>query len=145
MIRVKKVETDSELQEAFKVREVVFVDEQECPFDEEFDGFDEESTHFIAYSNGVPVGTNRYRRTDKGIKLERFAVLKEFRGAGVGKRLVQTTLGHIDKQKYQKDTLLYLHAQIQAMPLYARHGFEKVGEKFQEVGIDHYEMRKLTT
>lgn len=145
MIRVKKVETDSELQEAFKVREVVFVEEQECPVEEEFDGFDEESTHFVAYVKGEPIGTSRYRRTAKGIKLERFAVLEKQRGSGVGKRLVQTTLSHIEKQGFDKGTLLYLHAQIQAMPLYSRHGFEKVGEMFQEVGIDHYEMRKLTS
>lgn len=145
MIRVKKVETDSELQEAFKVREVVFINEQECPVEEEFDGLDKESIHFIAYSDDVAVGTSRYRKTVKGIKLERFAVLKEFRGDGVGKRLVQTTLGHIDSQQYPANTLLYLHAQVQAMPLYSRHGFEKVGEKFDEVGIDHYEMRKLTS
>ena len=93
----------------------------------------------------MAVGTSRYRKTVKGIKLERFAVLKEFRGDGVGKRLVQTTLGHIDSQQYPANTLLYLHAQVQAMPLYSRHGFEKVGEKFDEVGIDHYEMRKLTS
>lgn len=145
MIRVKKVETDSELQDAFKVREVVFIEEQNCPVDEEFDGFDEESIHFVAYSNDQAIGTNRYRQTEKGIKLERFAVLKELRGSGVGKRLVQTTLGHIDKQNYPTGTLIYLHAQLQAMPLYSRHGFEKVGEKFEEVGIEHYEMRKVTS
>lgn len=143
MIRVKKVETQEELQQAFDVREVVFVVEQACPVEEEFDGFDEEAVHFVAYIDEQPVGCNRYRRTTKGLKLERFAVLQEHRGSGVGKRLVQTTLSHIEKQNLPKDTTLYLHAQLQAMPLYARHGFEKVGEMFQEVGIDHFEMRKL--
>ena len=95
MIRVKKIETDQELQEAFKIREIVFIDEQECPPEEEFDGLDDESIHFIAYITGEPVGTSRYRTTDKGVKLERFAVLKEHRGKGVGKRLVQTAIGQI--------------------------------------------------
>lgn len=143
MIRVKKVENDQELKEAFKIREVVFIGEQECPPEEEFDGFDDESTHFIAYIEGEPVGTCRYRNTRKGLKLERFAVLKEHRGSGVGKRLVQTTLGHIEKQNLEKGTLIYLHAQISAMPLYARYGFQKVGEKFEEVGIEHFEMEKV--
>lgn len=144
MIRVKKVENDQELKQAFKIREVVFVIEQECPVDEEYDGLDEEATHFIAFMDGEPVGTCRYRTTGKGIKLERFAVLQEKRGTGVGKRLVQTALGHIEQQALAADTLLYLHAQIAAMPLYARFGFEKVGEKFVEAGIEHYEMRKRT-
>lgn len=142
MIRVKKVENDQELKEAFKIREVVFIDEQACPPEEEFDGFDDESIHFIAYIDGEPVGTCRYRKTRKGLKLERFAVVKAQRGSGVGKRLVQTTLGHIEKQNLAKGTLIYLHAQVSAMPLYARYGFQKVGEKFEEVGIEHFEMEK---
>ncbi len=141
MIRVKKVETDQELKEAFKVREVVFIDEQECPPEEEFDGFDDESIHFIAYISGEPVGTSRYRTTDKGVKLERFAVLKEYRGKGVGKRLVQTALGQIETTR-EPETLLYLHAQLDAMPLYARYGFQKEGEMFVEAGIKHFLMKK---
>lgn len=141
MIRVKKIETDQELQEAFKIREIVFIDEQECPPEEEFDGLDEESIHFIAYITGEPVGTSRYRTTDKGVKLERFAVLKEHRGKGVGKRLVQTAIAQI-AATFEAGTLLYMHAQLDAMPLYARYGFEKVGDKFVEAGIEHFLMKK---
>jgi predicted GNAT family N-acyltransferase len=141
VIRVKKIETDQELQEAFKIREIVFIDEQECPPEEEFDGLDEESIHFIAYITGEPVGTSRYRTTDKGVKLERFAVLKEHRGKGVGKRLVQTAIGQI-AATFEAGTLLYMHAQLDAMPLYARYGFEKVGHKFEEAGIEHFLMKK---
>ena len=141
MIRVKKIETDQELQEAFKIREIVFIDEQECPPEEEFDGLDEESIHFIAYITGEPVGTSRYRTTDKGVKLERFAVLKEHRGKGVGKRLVQTAIVQI-AATFEAGTLLYMHAQLDAMSLYARYGFEKVGDKFVEAGIEHFLMKK---
>ncbi len=141
MIRVKKIETDQELQEAFKIREIVFIDEQECPPDEEFDGLDDESIHFIAYITGEPVGTSRYRTTDKGVKLERFAVLKEHRGKGVGKRLVQTALGQI-AVTFEAGTLLYMHAQLDAIPLYTRYGFEKVGDKFVEAGIEHFLVKK---
>ncbi len=141
MIRVKKIETDLELQEAFKIREIVFIDEQECPPEEEFDGLDDESIHFIAYITGEPVGTSRYRTTDKGVKLERFAVLKEHRGKGVGKRLVQTAIAQI-AATFEAGTLLYMHAQLDAMPLYARYGFEKVGDKFVEAGIEHFLMKK---
>jgi predicted GNAT family N-acyltransferase len=143
MIRVKKVDNDLELKEAFGIREVVFVQEQACPPEEEYDGFDDEAIHFVAYMDNKPVGTCRYRTTEKGVKLERFAVLKEKRGSGVGKRLVQTALGHIEQQNLPKGTMLYLHAQIPAMPLYTRFGFDQVGEMFEEAGIDHYEMRKV--
>lgn len=142
MIRVKRVETKEELEQAFEIRRVVFVEEQECPLDEEFDGFDDESVHFIAYISGVPSGTSRYRTTDKGVKLERFAVLKEYRGKGTGKRLVQTALSQIESS-FEPGTLLYLHAQLDAMPLYARYNFQKVGEQFEEAKIQHFKMEKV--
>ena len=142
MIRVKKIETKEELEQAFAIRTTVFVDEQNCPVDEEFDGFDDESVHFIAYVNGQPVGTSRYRTTDKGVKLERFAVVKEFRGKGTGKRLVQTALSQISTS-FDAGTLLYLHAQLDAMPLYARYNFQTVGDQFEEAGIQHFKMEKV--
>lgn len=142
MIRVKTVENQEELDQAFEIREKVFIEEQECDREDEFDGYDQESVHFIAYFDGKPAGTSRYRRTEKGIKLERFAVYQEYRGKGVGKRLVQSSVGHIEANVKESGLLLYLHAQLAAMPLYARHGFQKVGEKFIEAQIEHFEMRK---
>lgn len=142
MIRVKVVENDKELQQAFDIRRKVFIEEQDCPEDEEFDGFDDECVHFIAFRSGEPIGTSRYRKTEKGIKLERFAVLEEERGKGAGKRLVQTTLAHVEQQNFEKGTLLYLHAQVTAIHLYTRMGFEIVGEKFEEVGIAHFKMER---
>ncbi len=142
MIRVKKIENQEELEAAFDIRKEVFIKGQDCPEEEEFDEFDDESVHFIAFVKEQPVGTSRFRKTDKGYKLERFAVLEEFRGGGVGKRLVQTVLGYLDKEKLPEGTLIYLHSQVDAMGLYSRYGFEKVGEMFDEVGIDHFEMQK---
>ncbi len=142
MIRVKKIETKEELAQAYRIREVVFIEEMRLPSNEEYDAHDLEAVHFIAYSSGEPVGTSRYRVTDRGVKLERFAVLKPFRGKGVGKRLVQTTLGQISAS-FRKGTLLYLHAQVDAMPLYVRHGFESVGDKIFGSGIELFEMKKV--
>lgn len=143
MIRVKKIENQEELDQAFAIREKVFIEEQECDRDEEFDEFDSESVHFIAYYQGQVAGTSRYRKTNKGIKLERFAVLKEFRGSGIGKRLVSTVLADVFHHHNQKGTLIYLHAQVSAMALYAKYDFKKVGEMFVEAKIEHFEMQKV--
>ncbi|MFT7381470.1 MAG: putative GNAT family N-acyltransferase [Roseivirga sp.] len=143
MIRVKKIENQEELDKAFAIREKVFIIEQECDRDEEFDEFDAESIHFIAYYQGQVAGTSRYRKTAKGIKLERFAVLKEFRGSGIGKRLVSTVLADVLFHYIEPGTLIYLHAQLTAMPLYARYDFKKVGEMFVEAKIEHFEMQKV--
>lgn len=132
---VKKIDTKDLLNEAFKIRKKVFVEEQEVDEREEYE-FEEESTHFIAQIDGKYVGTARWRETDKGIKLERFAVLSEHRSSGVGSALVQAVIKNIPEHF----TYLYLHAQLTAMGLYAKYGFKEEGPMFEEAGIKHYKM-----
>lgn len=135
MIEVKKVSDADELEKVFAIRRQVFVDEQDCPPELEWE-HEDESVHFLALVNGIPAGASRWRKTDKGYKLERFAVLKEFRGMGVGQALVRTVLDDLP----QEATYAYLHAQLAAMPLYAKFGFIKEGEQFEEAGIQHFKM-----
>lgn len=139
-IEVQKVKTKEQLDIIFRVREEVFVIEQEVDPSEEYDEFEETSTHFLALVDGKPAGTCRWRFTDKGVKLERFAVLKSMRGKGVGQRLVKATLDDIKATPESKDKKLYMHAQLDAMPLYSKFGFQKVGEMFEECSILHYKM-----
>lgn len=134
-IRVKKVDQPNELEQVFAIRRKVFVEEQNCPPELEWK-FEEESTHFLATRNGVPAGASRWRKTDKGYKLERFAVLKEHRGAGVAQKMVEAVLADLPENA----NLVYLHAQLTAVGLYAKFGFVKVGNEFDEAGIRHYKM-----
>lgn len=132
---VKKVGGGPELDAVFEIRRKVFVDEQNCPPELEWE-FEDESIHFLATVNGQPAGAARWRKTDKGVKLERFAVSKEYRQMGVGQALVQAAVNDIPTdQKY-----LYLHAQLSAMGLYSKFGFEAEGDEFEEAGIRHYKM-----
>src|ERR1700744_785126 len=134
-IQVKKVSDDENLQKVFAIRRVVFVGEQNCPPELEWE-FEEESNHFLATVDDVPAGASRWRKTDKGYKLERFAVLQEFRGFGVGQELVKAVLADLPANA----DYIYLHAQIQAVGLYEKFGFEKTGPEFEEAGIRHYKM-----
>lgn len=127
-------------EKAFAIREEVFVVEQEVPSDEEFDEFEDESQHFVALdANDDPIGSARWRRTYKGIKLERFTVKKSFRGKGLGTAIVQAVMDDL-KEKADPDTFLYMHSQLDAVPLYAKFDFEKKGDQFDECGIMHYLM-----
>ena len=83
-IRVKEARSSKLLKQIFEIRRKVFVEEQEVDAREEYDEFETSSTHLVAKFNSLPVGTCRFRNTEKGIKLERFAVLKEYRKDGVG-------------------------------------------------------------
>lgn len=135
MTSVNRISDPEALEKVFAIRRQVFVVEQHCPPELEWE-HEEESTHFLAMVDGVPAGAARWRKTDKGYKLERFAVLKEFRGQGVGQELVKAVLDDLPADA----DYIYLHAQIQAMPLYERSGFEKNGPEFEEAGIRHYKM-----
>jgi predicted GNAT family N-acyltransferase len=95
MIEVRKIETPQEQAIAHKIREEVFVKEQNVPFAEEYDEYEQTSVHFLAFYEGKPCGTARWRFTENGIKLERFAVLKEFRNKKVGKAILEAVLENI--------------------------------------------------
>ncbi|PRY84972.1 GNAT family N-acetyltransferase [Mongoliibacter ruber] len=139
-IVVTKVLTKEQLETIFKIREEVFVIEQEVDPSEEYDEFEDTSIHFLAKVNNIPAGTARWRFTDNGIKLERFAVIKQQRGKGVGQSLVKAVLEDIAKNPDAKGKKLYMHAQLPAVPLYAKFGFDKVGDLFEECNIQHYKM-----
>ena len=132
---VKLAYGDPELQKAFDIRRKVFVDEQNCPADLEYKD-DDVAVHFLATCNNVPCGAARWRKTGNGIKLERFAVLQEYRGKGVGARLVKAVLEDIPPTNRK----IYLNAQLPAMSFYTPFGFKPVGGQFEEAGIMHQQM-----
>lgn len=141
-VEVIQVKGQADLNAVFRIREEVFVVEQEVDAAEEYDEYESTSTHFMALIDGVPVGTARWRFTDNGVKLERFAVLKPFRGQGVGQALVAAVLKSISEDPATKGKTCYLHAQVTAMGLYEKFDFQKEGELFMECNISHYKMKR---
>ncbi|MDB4161730.1 GNAT family N-acetyltransferase [Bacteroidia bacterium] len=134
-ISVKLANTIALRKAIFEVRREVFVKEQEVNQDEEYDQFDTSSIHLAALVAEAVVGTCRYRNTEKGTKLERFAVLREYRSMDIGENLLLHCLSLVQNEAY-----IYLHAQIQVVDFYTKYGFEKQGDMFEEAGIRHYKM-----
>mgnify|MGYP000430436580 CR=1 FL=1 len=137
------------LEDAFLIRRIVFIEEQNVPEDDDLDGLDEGASQILAIDeNQKAVGTARFRVTEKHtdnspkkIKLERFAVLEEARGQKVGQKMVEFALKQIkESQEFETVKTIYLHAQLAAVSLYERCGFEKEGAAFDESGIMHYKM-----
>ena len=139
-IHVHVARTEDEISTAFDIREKVYIDEQQIDRSDEFDQFEDESRHFVAYADGRPCGAARWRFTSEGAKLERFAVLPEFRRKGVGAALVAAVIDDICSRPDYQDQLLYLNAQESAMSLYAKFDFAPVGEPFYECDIKHFRM-----
>ena len=75
-IEVNKVTDTAELETVFAIRREVFVGEQNCPPELEWE-YEDESTHFLAKVDGVPAGASRWRKTAKGYKLVYIYVMIE--------------------------------------------------------------------
>jgi predicted GNAT family N-acyltransferase len=122
------------------VRETVFQQEQGVAPSLDWDGLDEQCDHLVAYILQKPIGVVRLRSLDATIaKLERVAVLKIWRGLGIGQKLVQTT---IDFAAAQGITALTLHAQLPSVSFYEALGFIACDQPFSEAGIEHIKMTK---
>lgn len=141
MTTVQKITDLRDLDAAFTIREKVFVGEQNVPAEAEYDAHDRASTtrHYLARVDDQPAGAARWRPTNNGVKLERFAVLPAFRNHGVGEALVHQVLADV-RAEAPDAAQVYLHAQLRAIPLYERTGFSKVGDMFAECDIQHYKM-----
>jgi predicted GNAT family N-acyltransferase len=136
-ISVFKVATDVQLTAVFAIRKIVFVDEQNCPPGLEHANEDE-AVHFLAFADNVPCGASRWRKTVQGYKLERFAVLKSFRGKGVGSALITAVLNDLPADA----NYVYLNSQVDAINVYKKFGFVTEGNQFEEAGIQHFKMVK---
>ena len=136
-IEVNKIMDAETLKIAHAIRYEVFVLGQNCPAGLERAN-EEESIHFLAKVDGIPAGACRWRKTDNGFKLERFAVLADFRGIGVGQHMVKTVMDDLPEHA----EYIYLNSQIDAVSLYEKFGFVKEGPEFTEAGIRHYKMVK---
>lgn len=118
------------------VREQVFIIEQQCPEDEEWDALDEPSVHVLARDpDGHPIGTGRLTPEHK---IGRMAVLAAWRGRGVGDAILHRLL---EQARAQRRAAVEMHAQTHAIPFYARFGFVAYGDEFLECDIPHRMMR----
>lgn len=144
-MHIKPVTSDAEWQHVRAIRRRVFIEEQECPPEEEWDGWDDRSRHLLGIHEEEPVAAARWRTVphDEEIvaKLERFAVLPDYRGRGYGRRLVEYALH--DAERAGHSTFL-LHAQAHLEDFYASFGFDTIGGPFDEAGISHVKMVKRT-
>lgn len=136
-IHIKRVSSKQELKHAFSVRMQVFVREQGVPQDIELDRDDVRAFHFLAFTEGKPIGTARVVVRRDSAKIGRMAVLKTKRRKGVGARLLKRAVGFA---KAKNARTIFLHAQVPVIRFYEKAGFQCVGPVFDEAGIPHRRM-----
>ena len=138
---VHAVRNGREWRELRAIRTRVFVEEQACPPELEWDEHESTSRHMIGTLGGESVAAARWRSVwldgHAHAKLERFAVLPEFRGRGLGRQLVQAV---IDDARLAGFDAFVMHAQQHLEGFYRSFGFETIGDVFEEAGIPHVKM-----
>ena len=119
------------------IRHAVFTEEQHIDSRLDFDGKDKDAVHVLAFCDGRPAGTGRM--LDEG-HIGRLAVLKDFRGQGLGARMVRALLREAENRNLKE---VWLGAQKQAVGFYESLGFSSYGEAYTEVRIEHVHMKKV--
>jgi predicted GNAT family N-acyltransferase len=134
--RIEPADFHADKNDLRTVRDAVFVTEQNIPVEIEWDELDRHSMHLIARdSEHNPIGTGRLTPERK---IGRMAVLRAWRGQGVGKSLMAALLNEAQKRGWPE---VSLNAQLPVVGFYEQFGFVKEGEIFIEAGIPHQSMR----
>ncbi|MCO6187449.1 GNAT family N-acetyltransferase [Rhizobium sp. L1K21] len=110
----------SELMKVAAIRSAVYIGEQSCPYDEEFDGNDFAATHVLAYVDNEPVGCMRIRFFGDFAKLERLAVRKEFRTSRTAFELVRASVELCRAKGFRR---IYGHARTDLLDFWKSFGF----------------------
>jgi predicted GNAT family N-acyltransferase len=139
-VTVVAADTDALRAQAYALRHEVFVVEQRVPAALERDDLDEHAFHAVALEDGRCVGTGRLVLQGAGVgRVGRMAVDAAHRRGGVGARVLAALEARARALGLRE---LELHAQCYVEAFYARHGYAREGEVFEEAGIEHVVMRK---
>jgi predicted GNAT family N-acyltransferase len=138
-LTVEPVASMEGLAKVFALRAATYLAEQFCTFDEEFDGNDFCSSHFLATFEGDAAGAIRLRWFGDFAKLERLCVRREYRGQGVKEALVEAALEHARLKGF---TRVYGHARADLVGMWAEFGFRPLEGRapFRFAGLDYVEI-----
>ena len=106
------------------IRSAVYLAEQDCPIEEEFDGNDLVAAHFIGFVGKEPAGCLRVRFFGEFAKVERLAVRHQFRRSRVSFKLVQASVEYIRRKGFRK---IYGQAQDRLVDFWAHFGAKPLG------------------
>ena len=119
------------------IRYEVFVGEQNVPEELEIDGLDGEAKHVLAFVDDLPIGTGRILNDGH---IGRVAVIKNYRGLGIGKLIMKELINWAQDISLKK---VWLSSQWHAHSFYLDLGFVCAGEIYKEAGIDHIKMYRM--
>jgi predicted GNAT family N-acyltransferase len=135
------------------IRTRVFIEEQQVPEEDEWDGLDENAQHFLVkLPDNQSIATARVltekdQNGNPRYHIGRVAVMNNYRNHGIGHHLMCRVVdwcqqGNQDKEpEPAAQAEIYLHAQISRVHFYEQLKFVTEGSEFIDAGIPHITMR----
>ena len=136
-LQIEEVDWNHSAETLKSIRTEVFIKEQCVPEELEWDDNDQKCVHFLVTSDGKAIATARLLETGQ---IGRMAVLKPYRGQGIGQALMEKLM---EKAKQMNLESVFLNAQINATSFYKKFGFVEQGDLFNDANIVHKRMVKL--
>jgi predicted GNAT family N-acyltransferase len=133
-ISITVVRSLEDFMRVVSIRSATFVAEQDCPYDEEFDGNDFSASHLLNYVGNEPAGCLRIRYFADFAKLERLAVRHEFRSRKLGTGLMQAGVELCRMKGYRR---IYGRAQKDLLGYYVNMGWKPLEGSSEFFFSDH--------
>jgi predicted GNAT family N-acyltransferase len=138
-VLINKVSSQEELSACLNIRMLVFVKGQKVSLEDEQDGQDAKSQHYLLTVDGKPVGVARIRVIEQYAKIERVAILDSYQNKGLGKQLMEAILADLKLNPAIHSARL--GSQTHAIAFYERLGFVISSEEYLDAGIPHKDMQ----
>ena len=138
LLDIRFTQNNKDMLSCLDLRRTVFIEEQNVPENEEVDGDDPGCDHILLTVYDIPVGAARLKYYNDFIKVQRVCVLKNYRGQGIGSKIINFIIRHVEKNDIRSS--VRLGSQIHALEFYKRLGFIEFGEEYLDAGILHKDM-----
>jgi len=136
-LKIEIVKWIDGLSQLKNIREKVFIQEQKVTPQLEWDGMDEKAIHFLVFNDNAAIGCARAIVIKDHMQLGRMAVLKEYRGQGIGSALIEKAM---TIAKLNQLSAIYISAQCHAIDFYKKFGFEVKSDIYLDAEIPHRDM-----
>ena len=136
-LKIEIVKWIDGLSQLKNIRDKVFIQEQKVTPQLEWDGMDEKAIHFLVFNDKAAIGCARAIVIKDHMQLGRMAVLKEYRGQGIGGALIEKAM---TIAKLNQLSAIYISAQCHAIDFYKKFGFEVTSDIYLDAEIPHRDM-----
>jgi ElaA protein len=129
-----------ELYKIIKIRNEVFVVEQECVY-QDCDGKDENSYHLYLEEDSEIISYLRILKKGvsyKEVSIGRVLVNKNYRGKGIAREIMLKAIDFI--RQNLNETVIKIQAQAYLVNFYGSLGFKEISNEYLEDNIPHVDM-----